>query len=61
VYPSDRSEVNQQLAVRSSGVRQATIRGVRVNLSELVARAAVGPVVDADLLTLCTGCGGRST
>jgi 5-methylcytosine-specific restriction enzyme subunit McrC len=61
VYPSDRSEVNQQLAVRSSGVRQATIRGVRVNLSELVARAAAGPVIDADLLTLCTGCGGRST
>jgi 5-methylcytosine-specific restriction enzyme subunit McrC len=61
VYPSDRSEVNQQLAVRGSGVTQAAIRGVRVNLSELVARAAVGPVVDPDLLTLCTGCGGRST
>lgn len=61
VYPSDRSEVNQLLAVRGSGVTQATIRGVRVNLSELVARAAAGPVVDPDLLMLCTGCGGRST
>jgi 5-methylcytosine-specific restriction enzyme subunit McrC len=55
VYPSDRSEVNQQLAVRGSGVTQATIRGVRVNLSELVARAALGRIVDPDLLMLCTG------
>jgi 5-methylcytosine-specific restriction enzyme subunit McrC len=55
VYPSDRSEVNQRLAVRGSGVTQATIRGVRVNLSELVARAAIGPIVDPGLLMLCTG------
>jgi 5-methylcytosine-specific restriction enzyme subunit McrC len=55
VYPSDRSEVNQRLAVRGSGVTQATIRGVRVDLSELVARAALGPIVDPDLLMLCTG------
>jgi 5-methylcytosine-specific restriction enzyme subunit McrC len=55
VYPSDRSEVNQQLAVRGSGITQATIRGVRINLSELVTRAAAGPIVDPDLLTLCTG------
>ena len=55
VYPSDRSEVNQRLAVRGSGITQTTIRGVRVNLSELVARAAVGPIVDPDLLMLCTG------
>ena len=55
VYPSDRSEVNQQLAVRGSGITQATIRGVRVNLSKLVARAAVGPIVDPDLLMLCAG------
>ena len=55
VYPSDRSEVNQRLAVRGSGITQATLRGVRVNLSELVARAAVGPTVDPDLLMLCTG------
>jgi 5-methylcytosine-specific restriction enzyme subunit McrC len=55
VYPSDRSEVNQRLAVRGSGITQATIRGVRVNLSELVARAVVGPIVDPDLLMLCTG------
>jgi len=61
VYPSDRSEVNQLLAVRGSGVTQATIRGVRVNLSELVARAAVGPIADPDLLMLCAGCGDRST
>jgi len=61
VYPSDRSEVNQRLAVRGSGVTQATIRGVRVNLSELVARTAVGPIVDPDLLMLCAGCGERST
>ena len=61
VYPSDRSEVNQRLAVRSSGVTQATIRGVRVNLSELVTRAAVGPIADPDLLMLCTGCGEHST
>ena len=61
VYPSDRSEVNQRLAVRSSGVTQATIRGVRVNLSELVARAAVGPIADPDLLMLCAGCGEHST
>ena len=57
VYPSDRTEVNQRLAVRGSGVTQATIRGVRVNLYELVARAALGPIVDPDLLMLCTGCG----
>ncbi len=57
VYPSDRSEVNQRLAVRSSGITQATIRGVRINLSELVARAAVGPIADPDLLMLCAGCG----
>jgi len=57
VYPSDRSEVNQRLAVRGSGVTQATIRGVRVNLAELVARAAAGPIVDPDLLALCAGCG----
>ena len=56
VYPSDRSEMNQQLAVRGSGVTQATIRGVRVNLSELVARATAGPVVDPNLLMLCAGC-----
>jgi hypothetical protein len=56
VYPSDRSEVNQQLAIRGSGVTQATIRGVRVNLPELVARAAVGPVVEPNLLMLCAGC-----
>lgn len=56
VYPSDRSEVNQQLAVRGSGITQATIRGVRVNLSELVARAGGGPVVDPSLLMLCAGC-----
>ena len=55
VYPSDRSEVNQRLAVRGSGITQATIRGVRVNLSELVARAAAGPIADPDLLMLCTG------
>jgi 5-methylcytosine-specific restriction endonuclease McrBC regulatory subunit McrC len=55
VYPSDRSEVNQHLAVRGSGITQGMIRGVRVNLSELVARAAVGPIVDPDLLMLCTG------
>jgi 5-methylcytosine-specific restriction enzyme subunit McrC len=55
VYPSDRSEVNQQLAVRGSGTTQATIRGVRVNLSELVTRAAAGPIVDPGLLMLCTG------
>lgn len=61
VYPSDRSEVNQRLAVRGSGITQATIRGVRVNLSELVARAAVGPISDPDLLMLCAGCGERST
>jgi len=61
VYPSDRSEVNQRLAVRGSGVTQATIRGVRVNLSELVARAAVGPVADPGLLMLCAGCGEHST
>ncbi|MBO0729011.1 MAG: hypothetical protein J2P57_07105 [Acidimicrobiaceae bacterium] len=57
VYPSDRSEVNQRLAVRGSGVTQATIRGVRINLSEIVARAATGPVVDHGLLVLCTGHG----
>ena len=57
VYPSDRSEVNHRLAVRGSRVTQATIRGVRVDLSELVARAAAGPIVDPDLLVLCTGCG----
>jgi 5-methylcytosine-specific restriction endonuclease McrBC regulatory subunit McrC len=61
VYPSDRSEVNQRLAVRGSGVTQATIRGVRVNLSGLVARAAVGPIVDPDLLMLCAGCGEHTT
>jgi 5-methylcytosine-specific restriction enzyme subunit McrC len=61
VYPSDRSEVNQRLAVRGSGVTQATIRGVRVNLSELVARAASGPIVDPDLLMLCAGCAEHST
>jgi 5-methylcytosine-specific restriction enzyme subunit McrC len=55
VYPSDRSEVNQQLAVRGSGTTQATIRGVRVNLSELVTRAAAGPIADPGLLMLCTG------
>ena len=55
VYPSDRSEVNQRLAVRGSRITQATIRGVRVNLSELVARAAAGPIADSDLLMLCTG------
>jgi 5-methylcytosine-specific restriction enzyme subunit McrC len=60
VYPSDRSEVNQRLAVRGSGVTHATIRGVRVNLSELVARAAVGPIVEPDLLMLCTGYEERS-
>jgi 5-methylcytosine-specific restriction enzyme subunit McrC len=55
VYPSDRSEVNQQLAVRGSGVTQATIRGVRVSLSELVARATAGPITDPELLMLCAG------
>ena len=57
VYPSDRSEVNQRLGVLGSGITQATIRGVRVNLSELVARAAVGPISDPDLLMLCAGVG----
>jgi 5-methylcytosine-specific restriction enzyme subunit McrC len=61
VYPSDRSEVNQRLAVRGSGVTHATIRGVRVNLSKLVDRAAVGPIVDPDLLMLCAGWADRST
>jgi 5-methylcytosine-specific restriction enzyme subunit McrC len=61
VYPSDRSEVNQRLAVRGSGVTQATIRGVRVNLSELVARAAAGPISDPGLLMLCAGCGEHPT
>ena len=61
VYPSDRSEVNQRLAVRSSGITQATIRGARINLSELVARAAAGPIAEPDLLMLCTGCGEHST
>ena len=59
VYPSDRSEVNQRLAVRGSGVTQATIRGVSVNLSELVARAAIGAICDPGLLMLCAGCGER--
>ena len=59
VYPSDRSEVNQRLAVRGSGVTQATIRGVSVNLSELVARAATGAICDPGLLMLCAGCGER--
>jgi 5-methylcytosine-specific restriction enzyme subunit McrC len=57
VYPSDCSEVNQRLAVRGSGVTQATIRGVRVNLAELVGRAAVGRITDPGLLMLCAGCG----
>jgi 5-methylcytosine-specific restriction enzyme subunit McrC len=61
VYPSDRSEVNHRLAVRGSGVTQASILGVRVNLSELVARAANGPICDPDLLTLCAGFDERST
>lgn len=61
VYPSDSTEVNQRLAVRGSGVTQATIRGVRVNLAELVDRAAVGPIKDPDLLTLCAGCGEDTT
>ena len=56
VYPSDRSEVNQRLAVRGSGVTQATIRGVRVNLSDLVDRASTGPIRDTALLLLCGGC-----
>ena len=59
VYPSDRSEVNQRLAVRGSGVTQATIRGVSVDLSELVARAAIGAICDPGLLMLCAGCGER--
>jgi 5-methylcytosine-specific restriction enzyme subunit McrC len=59
VYPSDRSEVNQQLAVRGSGVTQATIRGVRIGLSELVTRAAIGPVIDPDLMMLCAGPSGN--
>jgi 5-methylcytosine-specific restriction enzyme subunit McrC len=57
VYPAGASEVNQRLAVRGSGVTQATIRGVRVNLAELVDRAAVGPITDPGLLMLCAGCG----
>jgi len=57
VYPSDCSEVNQRLAVRGSGVTQATIRGVRVNLADLVERAAIGPINDLSLLMLCAGCG----
>ncbi len=61
VYPSDRSEVNQRLAVRGSGVTQATIRGVGVNLAELVDRAAVGQVVDPGLLMLCAGYGEGAT
>jgi 5-methylcytosine-specific restriction enzyme subunit McrC len=60
LYPSDRSEVNQRLAVRGSGVTQATIRGVRLNLSDLVDRAATGPVRDTALLMLCGGCGDAS-
>jgi 5-methylcytosine-specific restriction enzyme subunit McrC len=59
VYPSDRSEVNQRLAVRSSGLTQATIRGVRVNLSELVA-----PQPSVRLLTptcLCCARGATNT
>lgn len=56
VYPSDRSEVNQRLAVRGSGVTQATIRGVRIDLSHLVDRAATGPIRDTALLMLCGGC-----
>ena len=59
VYPSDRSEVNQRLAVRGSGVTQATIRGVSVDLSELVARAAIGAICDPGLLMLCAGYGER--
>jgi 5-methylcytosine-specific restriction enzyme subunit McrC len=61
VYPSDCSEVNQRLAVRGSGVTQATIRGVRVNLAKLVDRAAIGPIVDPGLLMLCAGCGEGTT
>jgi 5-methylcytosine-specific restriction enzyme subunit McrC len=57
VYPSDRSEINQRLAVRGSGVTQATIRGVRLDLSHLVDRAATGPIRDLALLVLCGGCG----
>jgi len=53
VYPSGRSEVNQGLAVRGSGITQATVRGVRVNLSEPVARAAVGPIVDPPTCLCC--------
>ena len=34
---------------------QANARGVLVNLSELAARAAAGPDVDPDLLTMCKG------
>jgi 5-methylcytosine-specific restriction enzyme subunit McrC len=60
VYPSDRSEVNQRLAVRGSGVTQATIRGVRLDLSHLVERAATGPIRDTALLTLCGGYGDTS-
>jgi 5-methylcytosine-specific restriction enzyme subunit McrC len=56
VYPSDRSEVNQRLAVRGSGVTQATIRGVRLDVSQLVNRAATGPLRDTALLMLCGGC-----
>ena len=56
VYPSDRSEVNQRLAVRGSGVTQAMIRGVRLDLSHLVDRAATGPIRDTALLMLCGGC-----
>jgi 5-methylcytosine-specific restriction enzyme subunit McrC len=61
VYPSDRSELNQRLTVRGSGVTQATIRGVRVKLSELVDDAAKGPIRDTGLLMLCGGCGDLPT